>query len=283
MLAESGTLGVRVSTVRRWELERALAHRAGVGAAGAREDRQPERARAAAWRPSTTTARRWRRRTGGACTGGLERGPGARREELGVSALTLEAADRLALGSAIVAFSGGVDSSLVAALAARALGDRALAITAVSPALADGRARRRARGGARRRASRTRRSRTDELASEDYRAQRPLPLLPLQDRAVRRARGGSPRERGYAAVLSGANADDAGDWRPGLRAAADHGVLHPLLEAGAGKAEVRALAERARRAQRAQAGEPLPGLADPLRHAGRARHAAGGSTPPSGP
>ena len=42
--------------------------------------------------------------------------------------------------------------------------------------------------------------------------------------------------RGYGALLSGANADDAGDWRPGLRAAAEHGVRHPLLEAGAGKA-----------------------------------------------
>ena len=43
-------------------------------------------------------------------------------------------------------------------------------------------------------------------------------------------------------MLSGANADDVGDWRPGLRAAAEHGVHHPLLEAGAGKEEVRALA-----------------------------------------
>jgi uncharacterized protein len=43
-------------------------------------------------------------------------------------------------------------------------------------------------------------------------------------------------------LLSGANADDAGDWRPGLRAAAEHGVRHPLLDAGAGKAAVRALA-----------------------------------------
>jgi len=43
-------------------------------------------------------------------------------------------------------------------------------------------------------------------------------------------------------VLSGANADDLGDWRPGLRAAEEHGVVHPLLEAGVGKDEVRALA-----------------------------------------
>jgi uncharacterized protein len=48
--------------------------------------------------------------------------------------------------------------------------------------------------------------------------------------------------RRYAAVLSGANADDLGDWRPGLVAAAEHGVIHPLLEAGVGKQEVRLLA-----------------------------------------
>jgi uncharacterized protein len=48
--------------------------------------------------------------------------------------------------------------------------------------------------------------------------------------------------RRYAAVLSGANADDLGDWRPGLQAAEEHAVVHPLLEAGIGKAEVRELA-----------------------------------------
>jgi uncharacterized protein len=50
------------------------------------------------------------------------------------------------------------------------------------------------------------------------------------------------RERGYAAVLSGANADDVGDWRPGLVAAREHEVIHPLLEAGVTKAQVRELA-----------------------------------------
>jgi uncharacterized protein len=48
--------------------------------------------------------------------------------------------------------------------------------------------------------------------------------------------------RGYEVVLSGANADDVGDWRPGLRAAEEHRVRHPLLEAGVGKEEVRELA-----------------------------------------
>ncbi len=52
--------------------------------------------------------------------------------------------------------------------------------------------------------------------------------------------------RGYPALLSGANADDQGDWRPGLRAAAEHHVRHPLLESGVTKDQVRALARHLR-------------------------------------
>jgi len=144
------------------------------------------------------------------------------------------------LGSAVVAFSGGVDSSLVAALAARALGERALAVTAVSPALATGElegasAVARAVGIAHETIT------TDELARAGYRANDRDRCYhcksELYDALAAVAEG-----RGYAAVLSGANADDTGDWRPGLVAAQEHGVVHPLLEAGATKADVRALA-----------------------------------------
>lgn len=142
--------------------------------------------------------------------------------------------------SAIVAFSGGVDSSLVAAAAHRVLGSRSLAVTAVSPALASGEL-----DGARSVAAHIgiphRVITTNELARPGYRANGSdrcyhcktelygaLSLLAV--------------EEGFTTLFSGANVDDLGDWRPGLRAAEEHGVRHPLIEAGLGKTQIRALA-----------------------------------------
>lgn len=146
------------------------------------------------------------------------------------------------LGRVVVAFSGGVDSSLVAALAARALGDRALAVTAVSPAVAEGELDG-ARSVARAVGIRHRTVDTDELAREGYRRNGPDRCFHCKTELYF-ALASVAEEAGGAALLSGANADDAGDWRPGLRAAADYRVVHPLLEARVGKAQVRALAER---------------------------------------
>jgi pyridinium-3,5-biscarboxylic acid mononucleotide sulfurtransferase len=144
------------------------------------------------------------------------------------------------LDSALVAFSGGVDSSLVACVAARALGNRALAVTAVSPALATGELDG-ARTVARALGIRHEAITTAELAREGYRRNDVDRCYHCKSELYDRLAALAAR-RGYSAVLSGANADDAGDWRPGLVAAHEHGVLHPLLEAGLGKDDVRALA-----------------------------------------
>jgi len=142
--------------------------------------------------------------------------------------------------SAVVAFSGGVDSSLVAAAAARVLGSRALAVTAVSPALASGeldgaRAVADAVGIAHRAIS------TDELSRVGYRANGPDRCYHCKSELYDRLAAIASSE-GYAIVFSGANLDDLGDVRPGLRAAAEHDVRHPLVEASFRKEDIRRVA-----------------------------------------
>lgn len=137
----------------------------------------------------------------------------------------------------VVAYSGGIDSTVVAAVAARALGDRAIAVTAVSPSLPPGEA-----GEARRLAAhlgiRHRIVRTHEVERPDYLANGLDRCYhcktELYDVLARVAEEGD-----YPVVVSGANLDDLGDFRPGLTAAAEHGVRHPLVETGMTKSDVR--------------------------------------------
>jgi uncharacterized protein len=140
-------------------------------------------------------------------------------------------------GGVVVAYSGGIDSTLVAAVAGRALGPRALAVTAVSPSLPPGEAEQAGRLAAELGiAHRT--VRTHETDSPAYLANGTDRCYHCKTElydvlAVVAA------EAGGVTVVSGANADDLGDFRPGLRAAAEHGVRHPLVEVGMTKAEVR--------------------------------------------
>ena len=144
--------------------------------------------------------------------------------------------------SVVVAFSGGVDSSLVAAVAARVLGDRAFAVTAVSPALATGEfdgacAVAEAVGIAHSVIT------TDELDRAEYRRNDRFRCYHCKTELYSRLERLAAAE-GYELVVSGANADDTADWRPGLTAAAEHGVRHPLVECGIDKAQVRELARQ---------------------------------------
>lgn len=140
-------------------------------------------------------------------------------------------------GGAVVAFSGGTDSALVAAVAARALGERAVAVTAVSPSLPPGEAEEARRTaavlGIRHRLVRTREAEDPAyLANGTDRCYHCKTEL-YDVLAAVAAQGDFP------VVVSGANLDDLGDFRPGLRAASEHGVRHPLIEAEMSKQEVR--------------------------------------------
>jgi uncharacterized protein len=146
-------------------------------------------------------------------------------------------------GSALVAFSGGVDSAYLAWIAHDVLGDRALAVTALSesyPAhhydLALALAR---QAGFPHEVVHTR-----EIERPEYRAN-PVNRCYYCKDELYTVLGGVAAGRGLAVIVDGNNADDRGDYRPGRQAAREAGVRSPLDEVGLGKAAIRALAHRA--------------------------------------
>lgn len=141
------------------------------------------------------------------------------------------------LGSAVVAFSGGADSALVAWAAHRALGDRALAVTARSESLSEGEAAA-ARALAERIGIRQEEITYSELAIPGYADNTPDRCYVCKGELFRRL-AVIADERDLAAVLDGTNADDLSDFRPGRRAAEELAVRSPLSELGWGKAAIR--------------------------------------------
>jgi uncharacterized protein len=148
-----------------------------------------------------------------------------------------------AAGRVLVAYSGGVDSSFLAFAAHRALGDGALAVTALSPSYPESH-----RAMALRVASEFgiphRTVDTAEMENSDYRANRPDRCYHCKTELFR-VLGDLRDALGFTAVAYGVNTDDTGDFRPGHRAASEHGVLSPFLDVALSKQEIRALSREA--------------------------------------
>lgn len=141
--------------------------------------------------------------------------------------------------SCLVAFSGGVDSSLLALIAMQELGDNALCVTGVSASLA-GEEKKLAAEIAQNFNFRYETINTDELLDANYRANAPdrcyFCKSELYGKLVPLA-----KTRGLNFVADGSTIDDLSDYRPGRRAAEEKAIRSPLVEAGLNKAEIRQL------------------------------------------
>ena len=144
------------------------------------------------------------------------------------------------LEACAVAYSGGVDSAVVAKAAQLALGDRAIAVTAVSASLAEGE-RETASELARLIGIRHELVHTGELTNPAYVRNAPDRCFHCKDELYSHLQEIAERF-GVTTFANGANADDAGDYRPGMQAAREHAVRSPLAECGMTKEQVRTLA-----------------------------------------
>ena len=147
------------------------------------------------------------------------------------------------LGSVIVAFSGGADSAYLAHAAHHVLGRRALAVTAESASYPDAH-RQLALRVAREFAIPHEVIRTTEIERPEYRANPANRCYFCKDELYSHL-STLARDRGFAAVVDGSNADDRGDYRPGRQAAREHGVRSPLDEAELSKNDIRLLSHAA--------------------------------------
>ncbi|WP_236143938.1 ATP-dependent sacrificial sulfur transferase LarE [Nostoc sp. CMAA1605] len=146
------------------------------------------------------------------------------------------------MGQALIAYSGGVDSTLVAKIAYDVLGDRALAVTAVSPSLLpeeleDAKIQAATIG------IRHQIIQTHEMENPNYTAN-PVNRCYFCKSELHDHLKPLALELGYPYVVDGVNADDLHDYRPGIQAAKERGARSPLAEVGVTKLEVRQLSQQ---------------------------------------
>jgi uncharacterized protein len=146
-----------------------------------------------------------------------------------------------AKGSAAVAFSGGVDSSFLCHAARASLGDKAIAVTIVSPMLPKSEIDCAVRVAAQIGIAHVL---VEETEIEDEVAANPRERCYFCKKTEFGAIIRAAAERGINAVLDGSNTDDMGDYRPGLKALKELRITSPLREAGMNKADIRELSKR---------------------------------------